>query len=68
MNRIIYVLRYKDNLINEVCFKRYTRKDDAHRALKTLRKDININLINLTRYNINTRTGEIIENYGKEWL
>ena len=66
MDRIIYVLRYRDKEIDEICFKRYIRIDIAHRALKTLGKEKNIELINLSRFDINKHKGEIIESYGNE--
>ena len=65
MDRFIYVLRFRDNVIDEITFKRYTRITDAHRAIKTMKKDNNIELLDLTKYNYDKHSGVVVENYGK---
>ena len=65
MNKIIFLLKFKDLELNgQVFFKKYSRIDAARRAVETMKKDKNIELIKLSEYNCNTLTEKVIENYG----
>ena len=65
MNKVIYLLKFKDLELNgHVFLKKYKRIDAARRAARTMKNDKNIELIKLSEYNCNTLTEKVIENYG----